>query len=737
MLRITNYHLYFLFIAYIIGLLSTSIPLDSLDLNYLAQGIIFTTIVIGVSLFTSIIVNHYFSQRIDKVWWLIAALVVISSFYYGHWSFPTPNPTDVIHQLEKIDQPLRTNVSLTGKVITTPKINRNHRAKFELQALEFQETSKPSISVTGKVYITAPLLMTTGLYPSQIITLTGKLYQPQRQLNPGSFDFSNYLALKGTFSGFIADKIKIVSEGSSWARLMFQLRHRVIKTHVRYLNTEMGTLVSSITIGSRVVDLPYHLLDSFRQIGLAHVISASGFHVSLLLMAILALTQGNSPQVKLIVGLTGLLVYLSLTGFYPSVLRASLMGVGVLIGIISDRQVKVAASLLLVATILLIINPLWIWDLGFQFSFLATWGLISTLPALVKRLDWLPPNLASLIAVPLAATIWILPLQCYVFNGFSPYSILINIVTTPLVIIISLGGMITGLIGICFPLIGSYLAILLIPFAWCLVNLVQWTIQLPFSYFAVGKVPLISLLICYGVLILINHSIWWQKRWLKISLFVLALLIIPLAYQKLNLVQITIMATNPQPVIVIQNHQKFGVINLNNKNTLNYTVIPFLNSQGINQLNFVWYNHQLNSSLTSNYLSSRITIKQMIGHSNNQELNNFEQLKLTSINPELDILKLEFNHLDWLIINTKKNVKLSEDLQTDVLIYSGNNLSLAQLRQLKPKIVIVFGYSFSPQQRQYLIDNQVQVFVTQQDGAIQWRPQTGFRAYDTNYDTIY
>jgi competence protein ComEC len=736
MLRQKNQHWYLLCIAYIIGLLGTGIPLHHLQLNYLGQSVIFCGSVIILNLIALVIIPPFFHGRIPRSWWLISTLVIIISYYYYQWRLPTPSPRDISHQLTEINQPWANNITITGKILSPPKINYSHRAKFELQILTLQESEKPSTEVTGKVYVTAPLLMTTGLYPTQTISLRGKLYQPSPQLNPGGFDFSNYLALRGIFTGFTANQLEILAEGNPLAQFRWQLRQRVIKTHVRYLHTEKGTLVSSIALGNRVVDLPYHLLSSFRQIGLAHVISASGFHVSLLLTAILLVTQAYSPQIRLIFGLTGLLFYLILTGFYPSVLRASLMGVAVLIGIISTRRVKVSASLWLVATILLIINPLWIWDLGFQFSFLATWGLIANLEAIVKGLAWLPPTIANLIAVPLVATIWTLPLQGYIFHGFSPYCLVTNILTTPLVIVLSLGGMITGLIGIFSPLIGSYFTILLMPFSGGLIKLVEKMSNLPFSWLAVGKFPLVLILICYGFLFLLTVSVWWQKRWFKSSFFLVVLIIITLVYQKLNLVQITVMATSSQPTIVIQNNHQTGVINLNDKNIINFSLLPFLNSQGINQLTFVYDFSQLNNKLNINYLSSLLKIKQIINYQNIKQLFSNQELKLKTFNSSSEILQLDFNNLYWLIINTNKIVKLPHDLHTDILIYSGSNLSLAQLEQLNAKIAIAFSSYFSSQHQEYFKQNQVTMFATQKDGAIQWQPKTGFIAYGTDYDKI-
>ncbi|MCZ0902100.1 ComEC/Rec2 family competence protein, partial [Microcoleus sp. HI-ES] len=95
---------------------------------------------------------------------------------------------------------------------------------------------------------------------------------------------------------------------------------------------------------------------------------------------------------------------------------AALMGFGTLFALVLNRQVKPLGLLLIAATILLLVNPLWIWDLGFQLSFLATLGLIVTTPPLMAKLDWMPPAIASIVVVPIAASVWVLPLLLYVFS---------------------------------------------------------------------------------------------------------------------------------------------------------------------------------------------------------------------------------------------------------------------------------------------------------------------------------
>ncbi|MFM7370099.1 MAG: ComEC/Rec2 family competence protein, partial [Sphaerospermopsis kisseleviana] len=198
--------------------------------------------------------------------------------------------------------------------------------------------------------------------------------------------------------------------------------------------------------------------DLFVNVGLAHALAASGFQTSLILGIILQLTSKANKGIQFFCGSLGLLTFLCLAGFQASIIRAVIMGFAALIGLVLERKVQQLGSLLLAATLLLLFNPVWIGDLGFQLSFLATLGLIVTATPITKRFDWLPSAIASLISVPIAATIWTLPLLLHIFSVVAVYSVPLNIITTPLISVISIGGMISGLVSLIVPDLGSTLA---------------------------------------------------------------------------------------------------------------------------------------------------------------------------------------------------------------------------------------------------------------------------------------
>jgi competence protein ComEC len=156
--------------------------------------------------------------------------------------------------------------------------------------------------------------------------------------------------------------------------------------------------------------------------------------------------------------------------------------------------------LLLVATALLVYNPTWIGNLGFQFSFLATLGLMLLATPIAQSLTLLPPALAELIAVPTAAYLWTLPLQLYQFGLINTYSILLNAVAAPLIMVLTLGGMVTAVVGLVLFPVGVWAAQWLSYPMDVLLAVVQWTNQLPYNSLAVGKITAGQMVILYVLL---------------------------------------------------------------------------------------------------------------------------------------------------------------------------------------------------------------------------------------------
>ena len=734
-------------LAYIVGLLSTGLcNFSNSDWQNLAMVAIGLA---GLSIVTSIVIARFRYVRKYRKVCLGAGIVAIFALVYFQLRIPQPKVNDISYLLTEYSSQF---ITVEGKVLTEPRLTESERIKFWFQPSQVQKPSYKNVS--GKLYITLPLSPEISIYPGENVSIKGILYRPQIVKNPGGFDFKTYLNREGAFAGLKGLEIEVKNNQKEPNWGWWKIRQRIIKAQISGLGSPVGELVSSMVLGRRAVDLPQAIRDRFIKAGLAHILAASGFHVSLLLAVVLKVTNRYSARSQFFIGLSTLIIYVGLTGLQPSVIRASIMGFGALVGLLLDRQVIPLGSLLLAATILLLFNPLWIWDLGFQLSFLATFGLIVTVPAITKKLDWLPPNIATIIAVPLAASIWTLPLICYVFNTVATYSIVVNIISTPLVTIISLGGMISAIAAVIIPVLGSAIASLLFYPSLLLIEITKVFTNLPGSAFAVGKISLVSLLLIYLLLCLVWLSKWWQSRWHLVLLFTLILIIFPIVYSHFNLVQVTVLSAKQEQVIVIQDRGKLTLINSGQANTAKYTVLPFLKEQGINHLDYgivLDNSSSLNegwSQIAASLPIKNLVINPAIEPAIKIDLNktkilpidtniSLDSTKIELISTQPPLLKLQAQDSTWLILGKlkeEKRINIEKYLRQNnfnytpqIFLYSGRKIEPAWLKVLKPKIAIASTSKIKEGSQKLLQEKQIKSYITGQHGAIIWKPKIGFQ----------
>ncbi|MFM6356136.1 MAG: ComEC/Rec2 family competence protein [Planktothrix sp.] len=712
--------------------------------------------------------------------WLLAGIIAFLASVYLQIRTPQPASDDISNLILNSGNSQDLLITVRGEINSIPRLTRSGRGQFWLKANQVNEITNNNTpisvgrDVSGLVYVTLPLLKTTGLYPGESIAITGSLYQPQPPSNPGGFNFKKYLAQQGAFAGLRGRYISHDdSQPAPWG--LWKIRQRITRAQAKLLGVPEGSLLSAMVLGRLAVDLPYEIRDIFVQVGLAHILAASGFQVSFLLGIILAVTQRFSPKIRFGLGLLTLLLYLGLTGISPSVLRATLMGLAVLIALVTQRQTKPLNVLLGVAILLLIANPTWIFDIGFQLSFLATLGLMVTVPPLMQGLNWMPPFFASLIAVPLAVTIWTLPLQLYIFNVLSPYSILVNIIASPLISIITLGGMASALVALMLPGMGSLIAQGLHYPIFGLIETADYFSQLPGNSIAVGRISLMQLIALYSLNLLIwGYFIWLNpdsnprfstsKKGLIPILFsvTLAVLIVvaPGWYTKTSQFQATILGTPKEPILVIEEQGKVTLINSGSQNTAKFVVLPFLNAQGVNEIHWSVATHsQLGLSIGWPLILENVPIKtfydnpapkktyqatnDVILKTLNQQKGSYIPLTLGQpimlgsvqielLNAQPPVIRFKLGQKVWTLLgettpNDQNQLLEGQKLTpTQVLWWSGEPLTAEILSVLKPEIAIASSNSIDPKTVETLSQQRTQIFWTGRDGALRWTPTQGF-----------
>lgn len=719
--------------AYFLGLLSTAIPFGG-------------WLVMSLGTLVAIARCCYRAVPFRPQIWLLAGLVGLLGSFYFHWRLPHPSSTDISRLLSPTEPSLA--VLVEGQVASLPHRTRSDKAQFWLTAQNIAPVGdgKP---ISGKVYVTVPPHQATNLHPGQIVRVDGTLYQPAVANNPGGFDFKQYLQQANSFAGLRGEHVEIRQAATGWG--WWQVQQRIVQAQAAGLGSPEGALVSAMVLGGKAVDLPYAVKDAFVRVGLAHALAASGFQTSLILGVVLALTRRYSERIQGLAGAIALGSFVALAGGQPAVLRAALMGAGSLIGLVFNRKVKPLGALWLTGMILLLVYPVWIFDLGFQLSFLATLGLLVTVPPLTKRLDWLPSAIAPAVAVPIAAYLWTLPLQLSAFGVLSPYSIPANLVTTPFISVISLGGMVSALAAIAWAPAGSALAGLLKYPAQLLIFVVQGFTKLPGNAYAIGTISILIVLTLYGLLGLCSFQPWWQKRWRVMLAGGVLLLLLPL-WAGANFTQITVLATQREPLMVIRDRGRLAIAGSSDTKTMEFTLLPFLQKTGINQIDWAiapdartapsW--ETLAQQYPVKYLLTAPTVTANFQASTgvprpttmplplNQTVR-FGQTQIQLLSTVPAITQVTYQNTTWLWLG-KLSAEQQQTLeqgnllpQADVLWWSNQSLSPSLVNRVKPKAAIASNTTVDAATRQLFQKLNIPLYITGQDGAIQWTPKNGFQ----------
>ena len=279
-------------------------------------------------------------------------------------------------------------------------------------------------------------------------------------------------------------------KGASWRRWLGHIHKNVSAILDKNLPQKLAYLANSLVLGGHYYDLDQELLAAFSFTGLIHILSVSGSHIALLsalsygFLKLLGLAKRKALYVVMLI----LMAYALVVGFNPPVVRSLLMGLLLAFGLIEGRLYQARQALHLCGIGLLLYDPFLLFDVSFQLSFGATYGIILFFKPLYQLLGIVPCVLRAPLSLCLAAQLLIIPLQLYYFHYVSLVSLLAAILVAPILDLVILL-VLLGLLGsICLSLQPLWWLIkeLLLLNSW----LIQALAHMPFAYFWTGIQPL-------------------------------------------------------------------------------------------------------------------------------------------------------------------------------------------------------------------------------------------------------
>ena len=207
------------------------------------------------------------------------------------------------------------------------------------------------------------------------VRVWGQLRRPRPAAHPLLAGPAERLARLGVWSQVRVSELQVLQRP---ATPIADLRRAIAQRLITHAGPERGGLLAALVIGSAVVPLPASLNENFRAAGLSHALAASGFHLTVLLGATLAMARplGRWPRLGCAAG--AILLFLLLAGPQPSVVRAVLMGALALLLLELGTKGRPLGILALSVVAMLLLRPDWLLDVGFQLSVAATAGLLLT-----------------------------------------------------------------------------------------------------------------------------------------------------------------------------------------------------------------------------------------------------------------------------------------------------------------------------------------------------------------------
>ncbi|WP_255481276.1 ComEC/Rec2 family competence protein [Pontibacter sp. Tf4] len=355
-------------------------------------------------------------------------------------------------------------------------------------------------------------------------------------LNPGQFNYREYLQLKGIYhrQNLQAHQFRHIGNGPPNLLLYASISvRRFFEETIREKVTARReqSIATALLLGVKD-DLDNAVRDAYAATGTMHVLAVSGMHVGLVFGVFLLLLKKviMRKSQRLLLALLVLVLlwgYGFMTGLSPSVLRAVLMFSLVLLAQVLSRRHNIYNTLAATAFALLCFDPYMLFDVGFQLSFLAVIGIAALHPAIYSLLDInnrFADGVWELFSIAVAAQLITLPLGIYYFHQFPVYFWLANIVVVPASTLALYFGM-AGLVLSWIPYLSDLLFYLHYGFLWGMNEFNQLLMNLPGSLINGLDISALQSWLLYGVLaLLVLFLVQKQLRYLVMATAIVGVL---------------------------------------------------------------------------------------------------------------------------------------------------------------------------------------------------------------------
>lgn len=547
----------------------------------------FTIIKLTVCLILGICIAHYFKPNFSIAIYLSLGLVAFIFIYYlslkqkinrspyfailAYCCMVSLGINAYNIQDEKRQPQHYTNLSLQEPSELTFKINERLKPDSYNDKYIVSLISANQRKALGKLLINIKRDSTINTLPVDAIIFTkSDLRDIQKPLNPHQFDYSKYLELRQVYNQIYlqSNEILILSDQPKTIygfadQLRASINTKLIKAGIK---NDVLSIINALLLGQRQT-IDKSIYNNYVNSGTIHILAVSGLHVGILLLILnfifkplLLLKYGQVLRPLLIVIL--LWLFAVIAGLSPSVTRAVTMFSIISIAMHLKRPTNIYNTLAISAFFILLIKPTFLFEVGFQMSYLAVLGIVSIQPILYNLWQpkfWIIDKPWQIFTVTLAAQTGVLPISLFYFNQFPGLFFISNLVVIPFLGLI-LG---FGLLVIVMALVGFLPKPVVEIYSFIIESLngfIAWVAQ--FEDFLFRDIPftLIQVLCTYAIIISVVQVYKFKTfKWAAICLFGIICLQGTYLYNNFK---------NQKEAFIVFNKSRFSMIGLKKNDKL-------------------------------------------------------------------------------------------------------------------------------------------------------------------------
>lgn len=505
----------------------------------------------------------------------IIGLFFILGFFAGIAIMNINSVKDVFPKIANTDA----KIQVKGTVISAGYVNSG-MGKYVLDVDEIKN-GKNVYNDKCRIYVYGE----KGLYIGDVLEIIGKIKTQETKKNPFDFDSYHYSKLK-RLDYTMTGKIKYISTNEN----SLYLKIDKLRRHIYFVICSISPKSKSGIIGAMILgykdDISDKVYDLYRNAGVAHILAISGLHISIFASIILFLLNRFNKKLASIFLLVFMAFYCVITGCASSTIRAVTMIYVLQLGYMFYRRYNLIGSTAFACLILLILNPYYIYDIGFQYSFgcVFTIGMVFEI---IKAYN-IKGNFIRLFIVTFFIGITSKLITAYHFYSFNPIDIISNMIIVPCVSFVLPICLLAVFIG-CFsaPLGTIIMKPAIIAFDF-FDFVCKFTTSTAFSKYSTGAIPLFTIIVMILMIIFLYKFVLTRKLMytLPIILCISLCAIKPKEYNRID-----VLSAGKAECIIIRDREYVGVINggkYGNSETGEKVILPYMKYYNINDIDDIF-----------------------------------------------------------------------------------------------------------------------------------------------------